>query len=173
MTVSQADRSPRPWTAPFERVLSTRIALNGEVALYVAVLAAAFALRFWDLGGRALHHDESIHAQWSWSLIQGSYRHSPIFHGPLYYHLQGLVFLLFGATDYTSRVSAAMFEGHQKNQKPQEIPEVEVDARFTVSGNAAKAARAQFKGAIAAGTLPSRNSSASTKPVSAQTATTG
>ncbi|CAG0981308.1 hypothetical protein RHIZO_01753 [Rhizobiaceae bacterium] len=34
-----------------------------------------------------------------------------------------------------SRVSAAMFEGHQKNQKPQEIPEVEVDARFTVSGN--------------------------------------
>ncbi len=34
-----------------------------------------------------------------------------------------------------SRVSAAMFEGHQNNQKPQEIPEVEVDARFTVSGN--------------------------------------
>ena len=34
-----------------------------------------------------------------------------------------------------SRVSAAMFEGHQKNQRPQEIPEVEVDARFTVSGN--------------------------------------
>ncbi len=109
MTARQADSSPQRWAAPFDRVLSTRIALNWEVALYVAVFALAFALRFWDLGGRALHHDESIHAQWSWSLIQGSYHHSPIFHGPLYYHLQGLVFLLFGASDYTSRVSAAIF----------------------------------------------------------------
>ena len=28
-----------------------------------------------------------------------------------------------------------MFEGHRKDQPPQEIPEIEVDARFTVSGN--------------------------------------
>ncbi|MBB4649753.1 hypothetical protein GGQ99_001475 [Aminobacter niigataensis] len=34
-----------------------------------------------------------------------------------------------------NRVSQAMFEGHQKNQPPREIPEIEVDARFTVSGN--------------------------------------
>jgi uncharacterized protein with von Willebrand factor type A (vWA) domain len=34
-----------------------------------------------------------------------------------------------------SRVSQAMFEGHSKNQPPNEIPEIEVDARFTVSGN--------------------------------------
>ena len=34
-----------------------------------------------------------------------------------------------------SRVSDAMFEGHRKNQKPQEIPEIEVDARFSVSEN--------------------------------------
>jgi uncharacterized protein with von Willebrand factor type A (vWA) domain len=34
-----------------------------------------------------------------------------------------------------SRVSQAMFQGHQKNQPPREMPEVEVDARFTVSGN--------------------------------------
>jgi uncharacterized protein with von Willebrand factor type A (vWA) domain len=34
-----------------------------------------------------------------------------------------------------SRVSQAMFEGHQKSQPPKEIPEIEVDARFTVSGN--------------------------------------
>ncbi len=34
-----------------------------------------------------------------------------------------------------NRVSQAMFEGHQKSQRPQEIPEIEVDARFTVSGN--------------------------------------
>jgi uncharacterized protein with von Willebrand factor type A (vWA) domain len=34
-----------------------------------------------------------------------------------------------------NRVSQAMFEGHRKAQPPREIPEVEVDARFTVSGN--------------------------------------
>jgi uncharacterized protein with von Willebrand factor type A (vWA) domain len=34
-----------------------------------------------------------------------------------------------------NRVSQAMFEGHQKNQPTQEIPEIEVDARFSFSGN--------------------------------------
>lgn len=34
-----------------------------------------------------------------------------------------------------SRVADAMFEGHNKNRKPQEIPEVEIDARMTVSGS--------------------------------------
>ena len=34
-----------------------------------------------------------------------------------------------------TRVADAMFSGHRKNQQEQEIPEVEVDARFTVSGN--------------------------------------
>ncbi|MCV3241277.1 vWA domain-containing protein [Mesorhizobium sp. ZC-5] len=34
-----------------------------------------------------------------------------------------------------SRVADAMFEGHNRNRAPQEIPEVEVDARFTFSGN--------------------------------------
>ncbi|MGC4025680.1 MAG: VWA domain-containing protein [Mesorhizobium sp.] len=34
-----------------------------------------------------------------------------------------------------NRVSQAMFEGHAKRQPPQEIPEIEVDARFTTSGN--------------------------------------
>lgn len=34
-----------------------------------------------------------------------------------------------------TRVGDAMFEGHRKNQPKQEIPEIEVDARFTVSAN--------------------------------------
>ncbi len=34
-----------------------------------------------------------------------------------------------------SRVGEAMFEGHHKDRPPREIPEIEVDARFTVSGN--------------------------------------
>jgi len=34
-----------------------------------------------------------------------------------------------------NRVSQAMFEGHVKRQPPQETPEIEIDARFTASGN--------------------------------------
>jgi uncharacterized protein with von Willebrand factor type A (vWA) domain len=34
-----------------------------------------------------------------------------------------------------SRVSEAMFEGHQRAQPPREVPDIEIDARFTVSGN--------------------------------------
>lgn len=34
-----------------------------------------------------------------------------------------------------SRVADAMFEGHKREQRPQEVPEIEVDARFTFSGN--------------------------------------
>ena len=34
-----------------------------------------------------------------------------------------------------SRVAEAMFEGHRRTSQPQEVPEIEVDARFTVSGN--------------------------------------
>jgi predicted membrane-bound mannosyltransferase len=109
MTTRPADAETQFRANPFERLQAARIAINWELAFYVAIFAAAFALRFWDLGARALHHDESIHAQWSWSLLQGNYHHSPIFHGPFYYHVQALVFLIFGASDYTARVSAAIF----------------------------------------------------------------
>jgi len=34
-----------------------------------------------------------------------------------------------------NRVNEAMFEGHQRSQPPQDSPDIEVDARFTVSGN--------------------------------------
>jgi uncharacterized protein with von Willebrand factor type A (vWA) domain len=34
-----------------------------------------------------------------------------------------------------NRVSRALFEGHEKSRPVKEIPEVEIDARFTVSGN--------------------------------------
>ncbi len=103
-----ASAAPAARPAAVERFLAIRVPLTREVLLYALVVAAAILLRTWDLGSRALHHDESIHAQWSWGLLQGNYRHSPIFHGPFYYHVQAAVFFVFGANDYTSRLSAAI-----------------------------------------------------------------
>ncbi len=109
MTADTVNLNSERRPAFLERLLARRISLSWEMLLYAAIFAAAFGLRFWDLGARSLHHDESIHAQWAWGLLQGSYKHDPIFHGPFYYHAQALVFLIFGASDYTARVSAALF----------------------------------------------------------------
>ena len=75
-----------------------------------ALIAVAFGLRFWDLGARALHHDESLQAQFSWYFQQGrGYTHDPLMHGPFQFHIGALSFVLFGASDYTSRIPAAFF----------------------------------------------------------------
>ncbi len=95
--------------SPLSRLLSTRVPLSAELIFYSLVLVAAAVLRFWALGDRAYHHDESIHAQWSWNLLNGVYRHSPVFHGPFYYNAQALTFLVAGVSDYTGRISPAIF----------------------------------------------------------------
>lgn len=108
MTARTAPPLP-PGLAPFERLLTLRLAVDWKLAAYLAVFAAAFALRFWDLGARALHHDESIHADFAFRLLQGGYVHNPVYHAPFYYHVQALAFLIFGTSDYTARITAAVF----------------------------------------------------------------
>ncbi|MCL4458965.1 MAG: TIGR03663 family protein [Chloroflexi bacterium] len=79
-----------------------------ETFLYVAILLLAAIVRFWDLGSRVLHHDESIHAAYSWYLFNGmGYKHDPMFHGPFLYYATALIYFLFGVSDYTARVAPA------------------------------------------------------------------
>lgn len=85
------------------------ISLSVEAALYILLIAAAALTRFWDLGKRALHHDESLHAYYSWVLAQGNgYRHDPLMHGPFLFETNALVYLLFGDSDATSRILPAL-----------------------------------------------------------------
>src|SRR3972149_42773 len=80
---------------------------GGGLDVLLVILAAL--LRFWDLGLRALHHDESLHAVYSWYLFTGQgYRHDPMMHGPFQFHLSALVYFLFGATDYPARLGYAV-----------------------------------------------------------------
>ena len=81
-----------------------------EIGLYAVLIALALSLRLWDLGSRALHHDESLHAFYSWELYKGrGYEHVPFMHGPFQYFGTALTFILFGASDYTSRVWPVLF----------------------------------------------------------------
>ena len=81
-----------------------------EVWAYIILVAAALSMRLWDLGGQALHHDESLHAVYSWYLYQGrGYVHDPMMHGPVQFTGTAAMFWLFGDSDFTSRLLPALF----------------------------------------------------------------
>ena len=76
-----------------------------EIGWYAALIAVGLAMRLWDLGSRALHHDESLHALYSWKLIAGDgYQHNPMMHGPFQFQANAALFLVFGDSDATSRL---------------------------------------------------------------------
>jgi uncharacterized protein (TIGR03663 family) len=93
----------------WDRPIHARVPLTWEAAAYIALLAVATIMRFWDLGSRMLHHDESLHAVYSYYLYIGKgYIHDPMMHGPFLFELNALVYFLLGATDATARVAPAL-----------------------------------------------------------------
>lgn len=80
-----------------------------ETLLWLGLGALAALTRFWDLGSRAQHHDESLHAYFSWLLAVGDgYVHDPLMHGPSLFHTTALAYFLFGDNDYSSRIFPAI-----------------------------------------------------------------
>ncbi|MCS7050544.1 MAG: TIGR03663 family protein, partial [Thermomicrobium sp.] len=81
-----------------------------EQVAYALIAVLALGTRLWDLGSRALHHDESLHTYFSWVYEQGhGYVHHPMMHGPALFHLVAFSYLLFGSSDWSSRLPAALF----------------------------------------------------------------
>jgi uncharacterized protein (TIGR03663 family) len=80
-----------------------------EVLAYVALVAAALAVRLIGLADRPFHHDESQDAYFSWLFwTQGDYKYQPILHGPLRFYLTALSYVLFGDSDFTARLAPAL-----------------------------------------------------------------
>lgn len=103
-----AGQQPHPAAGLEMRTLRPAITL--ETALYAGILLLGILSRFWDLGSRALHHDESLHAYFSWLLATGQgYVHDPLMHGPFLFHMTALVYAIFGDSDAASRYPAALF----------------------------------------------------------------
>jgi uncharacterized protein (TIGR03663 family) len=81
-----------------------------EAVALGSIMALAAVIRFADLGAMALHHDESLHARYTWLLYDGQgYQHNPLMHGPFLFHSGALVYFLFGDADATSRFLPALF----------------------------------------------------------------
>jgi len=104
---------PKACTGPSEsldRPLSEVLPLDWERMLWGLLLLITLVSRFWDLGARGMSHDGSLHALYSWKLYRGEgYSHDPMMHGPFLYHINALIYFLFGVSDYTARMSVALF----------------------------------------------------------------
>lgn len=80
-----------------------------ERTAWIALLLLSAALRLFQLGSRPLHHDESIHAWFSWNLSRtGEYKYDPVYHGPVQYAAVATTFRLLGDSDFTARLPAAL-----------------------------------------------------------------
>lgn len=78
-----------------------------ELIAYATILALGFTLRIWDVGARAMHHDESLHAYYAWKFFVGQgYSYDPLMHGPLQFEVVPLFYLLFGASEFSARLLA-------------------------------------------------------------------
>ncbi|HEV8634686.1 MAG TPA: flippase activity-associated protein Agl23 [Chloroflexota bacterium] len=96
--------------ATLERPLFGVLPWTTEHALYALIVLVAAALRLWELGPRMLHHDESLHALYSWYLYTGrGYAHDPMMHGPFLFEWGALLYFLFGATDAVARLGTSLF----------------------------------------------------------------
>src|SRR5438874_13511553 len=72
---------------------------------FLMIVLVGLGLRLFDLGARAMHHDESLHAVYSWYLYVGrGYLHDPMMHGPFLFHITALMYMLFGDSEVTARL---------------------------------------------------------------------
>jgi hypothetical protein len=93
-----------------DRALVAFLRLDGEKLAWGALLVVATLSRLIGLGDRAINHDESLHAVYSWQLYDGrGYEHQPMMHGPLKFILTAVMYFLFGVNDWSARVEVALF----------------------------------------------------------------
>ena len=93
-----------------QRGLAAYLPVRWEIVFYVGLVAVALLMRVWELGDRSLHHDESLHAVYSWYIYDGrGYGHDPLMHGPFQFHMNALLFFLLGDTDTIARIGYSLF----------------------------------------------------------------
>src|SRR5437868_3872224 len=98
----------RPLLPAWQRIAA--LAVHWELAAYISLVLLGFVLRIWDVGVRAMHHDESLHAYYAWKLFDGSgYSYSPLMHGPFKFEVVPLFYLLFGDSEFSARLPAVLF----------------------------------------------------------------
>ena len=100
-------REGRPsggWSTPFATAGWGRVGV-----IVIGVVVVALAARVAGLGDRPLHHDESLDAWFSWRYLIGTYDgYDPVYHGPLRFYMTAWLYWLFGESETTARMWAAL-----------------------------------------------------------------
>ncbi len=105
----------RPRTADTDRADSESktgflIPFKIEYSIYAGLVMIALAMRLYDLGGRAVHHDESLHGYFSYQLFNGAgYDHNPLMHGMFLFYSIATSFFIVGDSDFSLRLPMALF----------------------------------------------------------------
>ena len=87
---------------PFIQNIKNRIRVEHVI---FAILILAIILRFAFLDLKLFHHDEAIHAWFSYQLLTtGNYLYDPVYHGPFLYYITASMFALFGDSDLVGRI---------------------------------------------------------------------
>jgi len=74
------------------------------------ILIIAFLIRFWHLDLKLLHHDEAIHAWFSYELLtRSAWAYDPSYHGPFLYFVTAGMFSFLGDSDLVARILPALF----------------------------------------------------------------
>ncbi|MBN2084785.1 MAG: glycosyltransferase family 39 protein [Anaerolineales bacterium] len=102
---------PTPASASwFDKPVMGRHSIRWEQLLWIVLIAAAVVSRFAMLEPRVISHDEGQHVQMAWALYRGEgYTPTPMTHGPFQIIAVAFSYFLFGASDFSSRIPAALF----------------------------------------------------------------
>ncbi len=93
-----------------DRAFINLLRLDGEKVAWIVLVVVALLTRTILLGARAMSHDESLHAVYSFQLFDGrGYQHQPMMHGPLKFILNPFMYFLFGVNDWSARIQVALF----------------------------------------------------------------
>lgn len=85
-------------------------AFSVEKLIIIILILLTITSRFYDLGARVMSHDEVNHVVPAYDFYQGrGYRYDPVTHGPFQFHMIALSYFMFGDSDFSARIPAAVF----------------------------------------------------------------
>jgi uncharacterized protein (TIGR03663 family) len=77
--------------------------------IFLLLFLISLIVRLYQLDLKLLHHDEAVHAWFSYRLLtEGTYQYNPVYHGPLLYHITAGMFWIFGDGDFIARLVPAL-----------------------------------------------------------------
>ena len=87
--VAPREEQVEPEGFDFQRPLRLP-ALTFEQWAWFGLAVIAFLMRIWDVGHRAMHHDESMHAKFAWDTFHGQvYKYNVYRHGGNFFDRDG------------------------------------------------------------------------------------